>query len=233
MLITKICENCGKEFTVQSWYGKGLYCSKECSNEAKKSKNLNATCLYCGKKFHIKPYHLHKYNSHYCSKECTNLAKSSIYLGEKNPNYGNIKNRLVVHNNGKVYYEIHVLNHPYSHMNKNIEVLAEHRYIVEQHYNLFDSKYFVCIDGKYYLKPEVHVHHKNEITTDNRIENLQPLTKSEHTSLHNKRKVIIRNPLNGKITGVVKQGELLETPEMGNQQPSQSLTTLEGSETNS
>lgn len=36
-----------------------------------------------------------------------------------------------------------------------------------------------------------------------------------------------------KIIGVVKQGELLETPEVDNQQPSLSSNTLEGSETNS
>lgn len=59
------------------------------------------------------------------------------------------------------------------------------------------------------------------------------LTRSEHTSIHNKEKEIIRNSQNGRIIGVVKREELLENPEVDNQQPSQPLTKLEGSETNS
>lgn len=40
-------------------------------------------------------------------------------------------------------------------------------------------------------------------------------------------------PLTGKITGVLKQGELLEKPEVANQQPSLNSNILEGSETSS
>ena len=42
---------------------------------------------------------------------------------------------------------------------------------------------------------------------------------------------IVRDPQTGRITGVLKQGELLESPEVDNQQPSSSSNTLEGSET--
>lgn len=45
--------------------------------------------------------------------------------------------------------------------------------------------------------------------------------------------MIIQNPTNGRITGVFKQGELLENPNIrDNQQPIFSRNTNEGSETN-
>ena len=75
------------------------------------------------------------------------------------------------------------------------------------------------------------MHHKNEIKTDNRLENLEILLRSEQTALHNKNKKILRDNL-GKIIGVLKREELLETPEVDNQQPSITLTSNEGSETN-
>lgn len=83
------------------------------------------------------------------------------------------------------------------------------------------------------LKKNIHVHHIDEDHNDNRIENLMPVTKSEHRIIHNLNMYIMRDSNTGRITGVFKQGELLEKPEAANQQPSLSGNTLEGSETNS
>ena len=96
---------------------------------------------------------------------------------------------------------------------------------------MFDDKYFEVINGKHYLKKNVDVHHINFNHNDNRIENLIPLTRAEHTKLHNQNEVIYRNE-KGMIIGVLKQGELLETPEVDNQQPSLDSNILEGSTTN-
>ena len=76
-----------------------------------------------------------------------------------------------------------------------------------------------------------HIHHIDGNHNNNILNNLQIVTKSEHTNIHNKNKVIIRDNL-GRITAVFKREELLENPEEDNQQPSQELTILEGSETN-
>ena len=54
--------------------------------------------------------------------------------------------------------------------------ILEHRYVYEQYYN--------CC-----LLPWVHIHHKNGIKHDNRIENLQPLTASQHRNLHDKERI--------------------------------------------
>lgn len=63
---------------------------------------------------------------------------------------------------------------------------------------------------------------------------LIPLTRSEHTSLHNSNKTIIRDIKTGRITGVIKQGELLENHiDSDNQQPSIDRNINEGSTTNS
>lgn len=51
--------------------------------------------------------------------------------------------------------------------------------------------------------------------------------------IHNMFKTIIRDTVTGKITGVLKYGELLEKPKEVNQQPSLNGNILEGSETNS
>jgi len=66
---------------------------------------------------------------------------------------------------------------------------------------------------------------------DNRVENLIPVTKAEHKIIHNAENIIVRNSANGRITGVFKRGELLEKPEVANQQPSLNSNILEGSET--
>ena len=233
--IKRKCLCCGKIFEKPAWYGKGYYCSKECADIAKKANHKpNVVCEYCGKKFYRKPSQIAKTKHNCCSKQCMGNLRKSIYSGENNPNFNNRKDRIKDYIQGRLYYDIHVENHPFAHKCHNIgSYYKEHRYIVEQNYQLFDEKYFVIIDGKHYLKPEISVHHINEITTDNRIENLVPMTKSEHTSEHNKTKIISRDKL-GRITGVIKQGELLENHKANdNQQPSIDRNINEGSTTNS
>ena len=78
------------------------------------------------------------------------------------------------------YVLIYSPDHPFANGDGNI---FEHRRVAERF--LLNEENSVAINGKKYLSPEYEVHHKNENKTDNSVENLVVLTKSEHRSLHN------------------------------------------------
>lgn len=235
MNIKKICLTCGKEFEVPHWREAAKYCSPECRQEALKGE-LNCTCEVCGKKFHLKPYHKNKYKHHCCSKKCLDILKQTLYFGEGNHQYG-LKGELnasfkgfeiLKQNNNVVDIFVYDPTHPYA--NKNGRA-TKHRLIVEQNYKQFDYKYFEEINGRIVLKKTSHVHHIDGDHNNNDITNLIPVTRSEHRAIHNAESYIVRDPITGRITGVFKQGELLEKPEAANQQPSLDSNILEGSET--
>ena len=238
--VEKTCKHCGKTYWVmKSVAEKSNYCCRQCANNAKKGVE-NTICDFCRKSFHRKPSHALK-NKHgnFCSKKCLNEWKKISYLGENNHQYGlkgplnaSFKGKEIsVKNNNIKDILIYCPEHPFANSAKRVK---KHRFIVEQNHNLFSDDYFIIINNNYYLKPDIVVHHLDCNHNNNDINNLIPCTVAEHTLYHSlmkmsneRRKEIINN-----ITAVLKQGELLGNPEVDNQQPSQPLTKLEGSETN-
>lgn len=173
---------------------------KECA------RNPNAKCVICGKPIYVKPGRL-KTNKHgfTCSKVCGCKNRSIWFSGKGNHQFGlkeelNSSFKSWKHINNYGYILVHKKDHPFCSRNG---MVFEHRLIVEENADKFDSKFFIEIDGKKYLKKEFHVHHKNEVKTDNRLENLVVLTKSEHLKLHNTQREIIRNR-KGQIIASVK-----------------------------
>ena len=161
-----------------------------------------------------------------CSRECSAKLRSIVMKGEGNHQYGLIgdknasfKNEDTISNYGYVLEYCPGHPRPHDKSNKGVRV-KQHRLVIERNHEMFDNTYFEKIDNWIVLKSEYHVHHINEIKTDNRLENLQITTKSEHTILHNKQKEIIRDSTNGRIIGVLKLGEFMETPEVDNHEPS-------------
>ena len=148
----------------------------------------NCECFVCGKKMHRKPYWLRKNKHHnYCSVECHRIDKKRYMSGELNHQYGLVGNKNATFKNGKKlssygYFYVQALDHPFA--KGRSKYIFEHRLIAEKY--LLTEENSIEINGKRYLKPEYHVHHKNFDRTDNRPENLEVLTKAEHQALHNK-----------------------------------------------
>lgn len=195
------------------------FCSYKCYEEwQKRNKPSNCSCEVCGRPIYMKPYRLGRVkNGITCSKECSNKLREEFMSGKNNHQYGLIGDKNSSFGGEELisefgYILVYCPGHPFPHdkTNKCTRVF-KHRLVIEENYQLFDAKYFIEIEGKFYLRPEYVVHHINEIKDDNRLENLQILTVSEHTELHNLRKEIIRDPSSGIIIGVNKLDNIGES----------------------
>ena len=236
-MIKKKCLICDKYFEVPNWRkDSAKYCSSQCQNKSLKGE-LNCECKICKKKFHLKPYQISNKTGNCCSKACLNEYKRELMSGDKNHQYGLkgslnssfIGNEIVKTNNSITDIYVYVPDHPYANRNGRV---VKHRLIVEENYKLFNTSYFENINNKIVLKKSSQVHHIDFDHNNNSINNLIPVTRSEHGKIHTKYNEIVRDNKTGRITGVIKQGELLEKPEAVNQQPNLNSNILEGSTTN-
>lgn len=87
----------------------------------------------------------------------------------------------IVDENG--YIRVRVLDHPFS----SDGYVLEHRLVMEGFLaeSYPNSPYLTKVGGKLYLKPEVVIHHINEIKDDNNISNLFPFPDdAAHTFWH-------------------------------------------------
>ena len=242
--VVKTCKCCGKDFRViKARENSANYCSKECANKSRRAQP-NTYCTICGKPLYRKPREL-KLNKHgsFCSYDCLNVWKQTAYKGEGNHQYGlkgslnsSYKGDEIQSKNIKQIDDlVYCPNHPRASKSGRVR---KYIVIVEQNHSLFDTKYFYFDGESYYLKKGVVVHHIDQNHNNNDISNLMPLTICEHTKIHQELgtfNFLGRDKL-GRFynkAAVIKQGELLETPEVDNQQPSLSSNTFEGSTTNS
>lgn len=156
---------------------------------------VTLVCPVCGKSFVKKACRLR--GSHIigfaCSVKCSKKLRSINFTNDNNHQYG-LKGELNASfkgsicqrkNNNLTEKMIYVPEHPFA--DKSGRYLI-HRLVVEQNYNIFPDKYFIMIDGKHYLKQNIVVHHKDCNHSNNDISNLMPLTKGEHTKIHNELK---------------------------------------------
>lgn len=240
--IKVVCAECGKEEYVNPCRAKTyVCCSVDCLskyNSKRYSKKIPCVCPICNKKFELKPYSFNRVNTiPCCSKECADKLKETTYLGANNHQFGlkghlnsSFKGNFIVHKNNHLEdVFIYKPDRPDSNRDGRI---TEHRLKVLENYHKYDKCFFTNMNGYYIFKENIIVHHIDNNHSNNSLENLIPLVKSEHTKVHN---LLNSNAITGinTIIGVLKQGEMLETPEVDNQQPSIDRNINEGSETNS
>ena len=159
----------------------------------------NTKCDACGKMFHRKPSLAKKSINNYCSKECRKMSRSAKMSGENNPQYGKKGEASAAWKNGRYktrmgYILVQCPDHPFC---QKTGVVLEHRLVAEKHFLTNENS--VVVNGKRYLKPELIVHHKNHIKSDNRPENLEILSESEHQTMHSKEQHYTRDKATGRF----------------------------------
>mgnify|MGYP001589666611 FL=1 len=126
-------------------------------------------CLTCRSEFKTKPSILKRGQGKYCSQKCkrhSQETKNKIgehWKKEKNPRWNCGKTI-----NSQGYLLVKAPSHPFA---ENRGYVREHRIVMEKHIGRF-------------LDPSEDIHHINGIKIDNRIENLQIISRKDHTSLH-------------------------------------------------
>lgn len=150
------CEKCGKQ--IEKWTSQVPEGTEVfCSNTCQK-KGEDRTCPTCGKTFYAQLSAIQRGWSKYCSRVCSNPARGMPL--DKNPNWGEGR---FVRSDG--YVAIRVIK------NGKATYPLEHDVLMEQH-----------LGRK--LTVDENVHHKNHDRSDNRLENLELVTRADHIREH-------------------------------------------------
>ena len=192
MNVLLTCDNCGSVFECkhkERLERKNHFCCKSCEGEYRKKNNPNnKTCPVCGKIFYLKPSHAKRFNKqgNCCSTRCLGILRKELYQGENNPNFGNRGEKNPIwKSDSRISSYGHVLirmpNHPFANCDGFV---FEHRIVAEEY--LLNESNSVLVDGKRFLNPKLVVHHKDGNRQNNSPSNLQIMTLSEHTTMHQK-----------------------------------------------
>ena len=123
----------------------------------------NVKCQICNKEFSVMTWKLGQNRGKVCSIACRQELQKKSVSGIANQRW---KGGAFIRDG---YKFIMAKNHPYK---NNFGYVREHRLIMEKH-----------LGRK--LTSEDIVHHINGVKTDNRIENLQIMSRLAHAKLHN------------------------------------------------
>ena len=165
----------------------------------KSTAKSNCSCVVCGKSIYRKPSVLKKTKNTTCSMSCMGEFRKVAYAGESNPNFGNKGDLNPLHKGYRTkhcgYYWIYMPSHPFSVESANNRI-REHRHIAEQHHLTEDNS--IVIDGVAYLSPKFDVHHINGNKLDNRPDNLEIISRADHSRHHKLEDPVDRCAVSGR-----------------------------------
>jgi endogenous inhibitor of DNA gyrase (YacG/DUF329 family) len=150
------CEVCGKPVYRQRAVLGRKYCSRACNAIGQTKTPVVKACAVCGKEMRLRPSEAAR---QYCSMPCQAIGKTTRPTGRMHNG-----RPVIQHEQG--YFLIYEPEHPAAH--KHNGRVLEHRWLVEQ------------AIGRY-LTPDEQVDHINQDRQDNRLDNLQVLSATDHT----------------------------------------------------
>jgi endogenous inhibitor of DNA gyrase (YacG/DUF329 family) len=153
------CLTCGTTFRPPNRRENRLFCSVPCRATWQARNQVALVCERCGREFVLPPSDLKVHRGRFCSTECAGLG--AVKRGFQGREHNG--KPVLLNSDGYLY----VWEPDHSNAYANGWVL-EHRYVMSR------------VLGRP-LRRDEEVNHINRIKTDNRPENLEPLSPSEHS----------------------------------------------------
>lgn len=191
MVITQICKHCGKSFTAYECSHR-LYCSKNCAiseNWKKRARavKITITCKQCGKEFTLSASEtrVKKGEVKFCSTKCRDEARKTgkiIKCKQCGKEFYSTRRDFCSPECARKYRSDNTDHKIY--MEKGYLVKYERGYNkkgnVKLHRDIIEKKLGRRLD------PSEVVHHKDGNKLNNDIDNLEVMSRGDHSRLHRK-----------------------------------------------
>lgn len=145
---------------------------------------------------------------YFCSGKCKNEYRKIWFSGSNNHQYGlkgdknaSFKGDVIITKNNHLR-EVKVFAPYRKDANKSGRV-ALHRLLVEENWWKFRKDAFEYVDGQHILKKGFHVHHIDGNHSNNSIDNLIVVTRSEHRKIHDAGYYFLRSKKTGRYVAKV------------------------------